>query len=72
MDTLEHARDQPQLTLLNAFALHCDGVAVPITLPAQRVLGFLAMQDRPVPRDYVAGTLWIDSSEEHATGSLRS
>ena len=72
MDTLEHARDQPQLTLLNAFELHCDGVAVPITLPAQRVLGFLAMQDRPVPRDYVAGTLWIDSSEEHATGSLRS
>jgi len=72
VDTLEHARDQPQLTLLNAFELHCDGVAVPITLPAQRVLGFLAMQDRPVPRDYVAGTLWIDSSEEHATCSLRS
>ena len=72
MDTLEYARDQPQLTLLNAFELHCDGAAVPVTLPAQRVLGFLAMQERPVSRDYVAGTLWIDSSEEHATGSLRS
>jgi DNA-binding SARP family transcriptional activator len=64
--------DQPQLKLLNAFELHCDGAAVPITLPAQRVLGFLAVQDRPVPRDYVAGTLWIDSSEQRATGSLRS
>jgi DNA-binding SARP family transcriptional activator len=68
----ERAREQPQLTLLNAFELHCDGAAVPITLPAQRVLGFLAVQDRPVPRDYVAGTLWIDSSEQRATGSLRS
>jgi DNA-binding SARP family transcriptional activator len=72
VDTFDRARDRPQLTLLNAFQLQCDGVAVPMTLPAQRVLGFLAVQDRPVPRDFVAGTLWIDSTEEHATGSLRS
>ncbi len=72
VDTLERTCDRPQLTLLNAFQLQCGGVAVPMTLPAQRLLGFLAVQDRPVPRDHVAGTLWIDSSEEHATGSLRS
>ena len=44
VDTRERTRDQPQLTLLNAFQLHCDGAAVPITLPAQRVLGFLAIR----------------------------
>jgi DNA-binding SARP family transcriptional activator len=64
--------DRPQLNLLTAFQLTCGGVPVPLTLPAQRVLGFLALQNRPLPRDYVAGTLWIDSSEQHATGSLRS
>jgi hypothetical protein len=52
VDTLEHARDQPQLTLLNAFEL--------------------PVQDRPVPRDYVAGTLWIDSSEELCSPSMTS
>jgi DNA-binding SARP family transcriptional activator len=64
--------DRPQLNLLTAFQLTCGDVPVPLTLPAQRVLGFLALQNRPLPRDYVAGTLWIDSSEQHATGSLRS
>ena len=72
MATPERAGDRSQLRLLTSFELQCGGVTVPLTLPAQRVLGFLALQDRPVPRDYVAGTLWIDSSEEHATGSLRS
>ena len=72
MATPECAGERSQLRLLTSFELLCGGVTVPLTLPAQRVLGFLALHDRPVPRDYVAGMLWIDSSEEHATGSLRS
>jgi DNA-binding SARP family transcriptional activator len=45
---------------------------VSVNLPAQRLLSFLALQCRPVHRDHVAATLWIDSSDERAAGSLRS
>jgi DNA-binding SARP family transcriptional activator len=45
---------------------------VALPLPAQRLLAFHALQSHLVLRGYVAGTLWPDSSEEHAAGSLRS
>jgi DNA-binding SARP family transcriptional activator len=61
-----------RLTLLNAFGLYHEGLEVPLSVPAQRLLAFLALQDHPVLRDYIAGTLWIDATQEHATGSLRS
>lgn len=60
------------LCLLDTFELRCDGRQAPLPLPAQRLLAFLALQDHPMLRGYVAGTLWLDSSEEHAAGSLRS
>jgi DNA-binding SARP family transcriptional activator len=60
------------LTLLNAFELRCDGKFVPLPQPAQRLLAFLALRDRPVMRTHVAGTLWLESSQRHAFGSLRS
>jgi len=60
------------LRLLDTFELRSDGRQVPLPLPAQRLLAFLALQRHPVLRGYVAGTLWLDSSEEHAAGSLRS
>lgn len=41
-------------------------------LAPQRVLAFLALQDRPVQRCYVAGKLWSGGSQEHAHGNLRS
>lgn len=41
-------------------------------VPAQRLLAFLALQERPLLRRHVAGTLWIDSTEDRAWGSLRS
>jgi DNA-binding SARP family transcriptional activator len=41
-------------------------------MTAQRVLAFLALQDRRVLRTHVAATLWLDSSETHSNGSLRS
>ncbi len=60
------------MILLNSFALLLDGEHVSLPLPAQRLLAFLALQDRPVVRAYAAGTLWYDSTEGHALGSLRS
>ncbi len=39
---------------------------------SQRLLAFLALNDRAVSRSAIAGTLWPDASEEHAHASLRS
>ena len=46
----------------------------PVGLPAsaQRVLALVALRRRPLSRLYVAGQLWLDSSEERAGASLRS
>lgn len=61
-----------QLRLLNAFEVVADGE--PVTLPAgaQRLVAFVALQDRPVQRDYVAGTLWLDTPDVRAAANLRS
>jgi DNA-binding SARP family transcriptional activator len=60
------------LSLLNGFELRCDGVPVPITLTAQRLVAFVALRDRPVRREYVSGSLWTEASEHKASSSLRS
>ncbi len=41
-------------------------------MSAQRLLAFLALHERPLHRVYVAGTLWIDASEDRAAANLRS
>lgn len=68
----EGAADDFHLSLLGAFEL-AEG-AVPLVLPggAQRLLAFLALQDRTVTRSATAGTLWPEASETHAHASLRS
>ncbi len=58
--------------LLDGFELRRGGRVVPVPMTVQRVLVFLALHDRPVPRSQVAGTLWLDASEQRATASLRS
>jgi DNA-binding SARP family transcriptional activator len=63
---------QPRLALLNAFSLQIGHRDVVLSLPAQRLLAFLALQDRPVLREHVAETLWLQSNVDHASGSLRS
>jgi DNA-binding SARP family transcriptional activator len=61
-----------RVTLLDGFALHDSGRLVPLPLSAQRVLAFVALQDHAVPRNYAASTLWVDATEQHAVGSLRT
>ena len=61
-----------RLALLKGFELTADGIPIAIPLSAQRVATFLALQERPVLRGYVAGNLWPEASEGHAAGSLRS
>lgn len=61
-----------RVELLRAFAVRRGSVAVGVPHVGERLVAFLALHDRPVQRLYVAGSLWTDSSEEHAAASLRS
>ena len=61
-----------RLSLLRGFELTCDGLRVPVVLGVQRLLAFLALQERAVPRVYIAGVLWPDVTEDRALGNLRS
>jgi DNA-binding SARP family transcriptional activator len=60
------------LHLLAGFGVEVGGEEVPLPVSAQRVVAFVALHERPVLRPYVAGTLWLDSPEARAAGSLRS
>jgi DNA-binding SARP family transcriptional activator len=61
-----------QLSLLNAFELRRNGAAITLSRPAERLLAFLALENRPVLREHAAETLWLDSTQQHAHGSLRT
>ena len=65
-------RGEGWLTLLDAFELNWNGNTLELPMPAQRLLAYLAIEDRPLHRGYVADALWLNSTEAHASGSLRS
>ena len=67
-----HSPSLLRLTLLDTFELASNGRLIPLPLPAQRLLAYLALQARPLRRVHVASVLWLDSTETHASGSLRS
>jgi DNA-binding SARP family transcriptional activator len=58
--------------LVDGFALSCDGRPIQLPISAQRLVAFLALVDRPIPRSRVAGTLWPDTTDGRAMGNLRS
>src|SRR5436190_23262306 len=66
------ARVELRLGLLDGFELRHDGTPVAVPLVAQRLLAFLALHARPLQRMYVAGTLWLETTDDHAGASLRS
>lgn len=61
-----------QLGIVNGFRLRRDGEPLSVPLAAQRLMVFLALQQNPVHRLYVASMLRTDTSEERATASLRT
>lgn len=61
-----------RLNLLGAFALHIDAEPVRVPMNTQRLVSFLAIHQGALQRQHVAGSLWGDSSEARAAGSLRS
>ena len=60
------------LTLLGGFGLSFEGAPLAVPLSAQRILAFLAVNGRPVPRAHVAGMLWTDASDTRAAAALRT
>jgi len=60
------------LRLLRGFELRHGDEVLSLPMSAQRLAAFLALRDRRVQRVHVAGTLWIDSSEEQARARLRT
>src|SRR2546423_13153457 len=60
------------LSLLHGFSLERSPAPIQLPLSAQRVLAFLALHAGSLQRLFVAGNLWMDSSEEHANASLRT
>jgi len=65
--------DPSELSLLGGFVFSVGGDALlGISAGSQRLLAFLALRDRAMTRNQVAGTLWPESTDEHASASLRS
>ena len=60
--------EESRLSLLRGFTFQ----DADLPLAAQRLVAFLALQERPVRRDYVAGRLWPEASETRAHGALRT
>jgi DNA-binding SARP family transcriptional activator len=61
-----------ELRLLDGFEIRRDGAAVVLPESSRRLVAFLALHERPLHRIYVSGSLWLESTEEHANASLRS
>jgi DNA-binding SARP family transcriptional activator len=61
-----------RLRLLDVFELALDGLPIHLPMSAQRLVAFVALEQHPVARSLVAGSLWPSSSERRAGASLRS
>ena len=61
-----------RLGLLGGFRLSVEAEDVPLPLNAQRLVCFLALHDQPLLRPFVSGSLWGESTDHRAGGSLRS
>jgi DNA-binding SARP family transcriptional activator len=62
-----------EVCLLGTFRFHARESWLPaLAGGSQRLLALLGLRDRALMRSGVAGTLWPESTEEHAHSSLRS
>jgi DNA-binding SARP family transcriptional activator len=60
------------LRLLDRFELRSRGHVIPITVGPQRLVTFLALHNRLLPRGHVAGLLWPDVPADRANANLRA
>jgi DNA-binding SARP family transcriptional activator len=69
---LEGSNAGPRIDLLQRFEVTDEGRIVHLPFVGQRLVAFLALSDRPQARTHVAGVLWPDADEHHASANLRS
>ena len=67
MDSCSH-----HVHLLGGFQLSHVGSIVEMLPTSERVIAFLALHDRRLPRGYVAASLWPDTTDEKANANLRT
>jgi DNA-binding SARP family transcriptional activator len=60
------------LRLLDRFELRRGGRVIPVTAGPQRLVTFLALHNRLLPRGHVAGMLWPDVLADRANANLRA
>lgn len=65
-------RGGTRLALTGGFELTRDDRPAVLPHSAERVVALVALIGRPVSRGYIAGTLWLDRTDERALASLRS
>lgn len=61
-----------RLSLFGGFELRDRGRLVRLPLSTERLVAFLAIQNRALHRAYVAGNLWPETTDDRAGASLRS
>lgn len=61
-----------RLRLLGGFRVDSGSGALDIPVSAQRLVAYLALQERPVHRRRLAGVLWPDADDERSAANLRS
>jgi DNA-binding SARP family transcriptional activator len=62
----------PHLRLLGAFQLILNHQVLSVTTGSQRLIAFLALHNRPLPRMYIAGALWPEVPSGRANANLRA
>jgi DNA-binding SARP family transcriptional activator len=60
------------LRLLDRFELRSAGHVIPVTTGPQRLVTYLALHNRLLPRGHVAGMLWPDVPTNRANANLRA
>jgi DNA-binding SARP family transcriptional activator len=60
------------LHLLHGFTLKVGWRHVPLMWSSQRLVALLALEEQPMSRAYVAGTLWPETTDTRANANLRS
>lgn len=62
----------PAVRLMGGFSVSGGDGLVELPADARRLVAFLALRRERIPRAFIAGTLWIEGSQDRAFGNLRS
>lgn len=60
-----------QVELLHHFRVTCNGLPLELGRSGERMVAYLALEDRSLARDHIAGALWPDTIQSRAAANLR-